>query len=74
MEGRRQKSILIDVCKHPHRSAVAHPQQVEVVRVRAVFAQQRNGVQAGPIVLQLPLEPTVFSGKIKSQYRLALPL
>src|SRR5215468_6324562 len=63
MERGRGKSVLIDVGESSHGSPIADAQEVEVIRVLAVFRQERNGIQPRTIVVQLSLEPAVLGGK-----------
>jgi hypothetical protein len=56
MERRGWKAILIDVRQRAHRSRVADSEQVEVVGMLTVLPENRHGVDAGPVVMNLPLD------------------
>src|SRR5882757_4994210 len=60
MERRSQEPIAVDIGKHPHGASIANPQQVEIVGLFAILAQERNRIESRTVVMKLAFNATVL--------------
>src|SRR5580765_2505013 len=60
MERGRVKTLFVDVGQCPHDSAISREEQMEVLRMLAVFRQHRNRVDTRSIVMKLALDSAVL--------------
>lgn len=63
MKRRRRKSCLIDVGERSHCAAITDPQQIEVIRMLAIFTQYGDRINAGAVMMELPLYTAIFRRK-----------